>query len=560
MNDETHSRPVDDQRDDPFDAGLRAAFGPDSTGFGRGGESVLAVIERDLGPSYRLRLRDGPDERTDASLLAASVPACGLSGTGRYQIAGEIARGGVGVVLKGRDADLGREVAIKTLRAEYASRPAMVRRLVEEAQIGGQLQHPGVLPVYEMGLDASFRPYFTMKLVRGRTLAALLHDYGKDRARAALERHRLLSIFDQVCQTVAYAHARGVIHRDLKPSNVMVGAFGEVQVVDWGLAKVLTRSVASAASAAGELQPGPGEGEVATVRNGEPGAQSVAGSVLGTPAYMAPEQARGEVEKQDERCDVFALGAILYEILNLRPPYLGTGAEVLHQATEGRIEEALVDLDNCGADGELVQIARTCLAPAREDRPRDAGIVARAVSAYLAAAEERARRAQVEAATVRARADAERRARRLTTAVGLLALIAVLIGSSISLRAERQRVEAERRRVEAEHQRVELERQRVARLQAALTLFASLEGKGNWLLIQAKAAPADAAARWAEALFLCRQAVEQAAAIETAEATRRRSRALAAELKNGEDEARKRAAGVTAAAAVHGGGSREDPH
>jgi serine/threonine-protein kinase len=560
MNDETNSRSVDDQGDDPLDAGLRAAFGPDSTGFGQGGESVLALIERDLGPSLRLRLRDGPDERSDASRLETLVPACGWSGTGRYQIAGEIARGGVGVVLKGRDADLGREVAIKTLRAEYASRPAMVRRLVEEAQIGGQLQHPGVLPVYEMGLDANLRPYFTMKLVRGRTLAALLHAYDDDLARTAQERHRLLSIFDQVCQTVAYAHARGVIHRDLKPANVMVGAFGEVQVVDWGLAKVLSRAAASDVPAAGELQPGTGEGEVATVRNGEPGAQSVAGSVLGTPAYMAPEQARGEVEKQDERCDVFALGAILYEILTLRPPYIGTGAEVLRQATEGRIAEALVHLDTCAADGELVQIACTCLTPAREDRPRDAGIVARAISAYLAAAEERARRAQVEAATVRARADAERRARRLTMAVGALALIAVLIGSTISLRAERQRVEAERQRVEAEHQRVEVERQRVARLQAALTLFASLEGKGNWLLIQAKAAPANAAARWAEALFLCRQAVEQAVAIETDEATRRRSRALAAELRNGEEEARKRAAGVAAAAPVRGGGDHQDPH
>jgi serine/threonine-protein kinase len=546
MNDETNSRPVEDQGDDPLDAGLRAAFGPASTGFGRGGESVLAVIERDLGPSFRLRLRDGPVERPDASPPETPVPSYEWSGTDRYQIAGEIARGGVGVVLKGRDADLGREVAIKTLRAEYASRPAMVRRLVEEAQIGGQLQHPGVLPVYEMGLDASLRPYFTMKLVRGRTLAALLHDYDNDHARAGQERHRFLVIFEQICQTMAYAHARGVIHRDLKPSNVMVGAFGEVQVVDWGLAKVLTRAGAADAPAAGERQPGLGEGDVATVRDGEPGPQSLAGSVLGTPAYMAPEQARGQVEDQDERCDVFALGAILYEILTLRPPYVGTGPEALRQATEGRIEEALVHLDTCGAEGELVRIARTCLATAREERPRDAGIVARAVSAYLAAAEERARRAQLEAATVRARADAERRARRLTTAVGALALIAVLIGSGVSLRAERQRLA--------------FERQRVARLQAALRLFASLEGKGNWLLMQAKSAPADAAARWAEALFLCRQAVEQAAAIETDEATRRRSRALAAELKDGEDQARKRAAAVTPAVPVRAGGYREDPH
>ena len=111
----------------------------------------------------------------------------------------------------------------------------MIRRFIEEAQVGGQLQHPGILPVYELGLDAELRPYFTMRLVKGRTLAVLL----EERPEPDVDLGRFLALFEQVCQTVAYAHARGVIHRDLKPSNIMVGAFGEVQVVDWGLSKVL---------------------------------------------------------------------------------------------------------------------------------------------------------------------------------------------------------------------------------------------------------------------------------------------------------------------------------
>jgi serine/threonine-protein kinase len=511
MGDETDGRSIGQPGNDPIEAGLRAAFGPDSwPGSGRD-ESVLAVIERDFGISSHLRLREDPDEPADPGSGSGS----GRSGPGRYRIAGEIGRGGVGVVLKGRDADLGREVAIKTLRAEYAASPAMVRRLVEEAQIGGQLQHPGVLPVYEMGLNAGHMPYFTMKLVRGRTLADLLHD----RAEAGQERRRFLLIFEQVCQTVAYAHARGVVHRDLKPSNVMVGAFGEVHVVDWGLAKVLTRDRDVAEDAATAE-----ESAIATVRSGAPGADSEAGSVLGTPAYMAPEQARGEVDDLDERCDVFALGAILYEILTGRPPYQGAPREMLRQAAEGRLGEALGHLEACGAENELVRIARSCLAAERGERPREASIVAREVSACLASTEERARRSELDAAIARARAAAERRARRLTAALGVLAILAVLVGGGVALRAEHQRV---------------------ARLQTALALFGTLRGKSNWLISLAAAAPARDSARWAEALALTRQAVEQAASLETDEATRKRSHALAAELKTAEETARKRAAGLS---------------
>src|SRR5262249_25560388 len=151
----------------------------------------------------------------------------------RYQLQGEIARGGMGAVLRGRDVDLGRDLAVKVLLEKHAERPEGVRRFLEEAQIGGQLQHPGVGPVYDIGYCGE-RPFFTMKLVKGQTLQALL----AERADPGADRPRFLGIALQVCQAVAYAHAKGVIHRDLKPANVMVGAFGEVQVMDWGLAKV----------------------------------------------------------------------------------------------------------------------------------------------------------------------------------------------------------------------------------------------------------------------------------------------------------------------------------
>jgi serine/threonine-protein kinase len=205
----------------------------------------------------------------------------------RLQLLGEIARGGMGAVLRGRDTDLGRDLAVKVLLEAHGDQPELVRRFVEEAQIGGQLQHPGVVPIYELGAFADRRPFFTMKLVKGRTLAEIL----AKRDSPAGDLPRLLGAFAQVCQTMAYAHARGVIHRDLKPSNVMVGSFGEVQVMDWGLAKVMPRCGVAEDAAAG---PKPvHETVIATARTDSDGALSQAGCVMGTPAYMAPEQARG---------------------------------------------------------------------------------------------------------------------------------------------------------------------------------------------------------------------------------------------------------------------------
>jgi serine/threonine-protein kinase len=523
MGDTRDAMPPDEPEGDPLDAGLRAAFGLGSTA-GWGGESILAVFERDCGISSHLLLNDGPDDASGLISPVAPGPGDAYRGIGRYLIAGEIARGGVGVVFKGRDTDLGREVAIKTLRAEYAGEPAMVRRLIEEAQIGGQLQHPGVLPVYEMGLDPGRRPFFTMKLVRGQTLASLLNN----RTSPVEQRRRLLAEFEKVCQTVAYAHARGVVHRDLKPANVMVGSYGEVQVVDWGLAKVLARGGVADEPRAEERDTAAEEAAIATARSVAPGSRSEAGSILGTPAYMPPEQARGEVDGLDERCDVFALGAMLCEILTGKPPYVGPRHEVLSQAAEGRLADAFARLEASGADAELVRLSRSCLSVDRVQRPRDAGVVARAVSAYLASAEERLRRAETDAAIARARAAAERRARRLTLAAGVLALLVVLIGGGAYIQAERQGVQAEQ--------------QRIARLHNALVLIASLDMKGRWLLNQAAATSGPDAERWVECLTLTEQALRHTLALEADPSARRRSLNLLSELQAAEKAARVRAA------------------
>ncbi len=377
------------------------------------------------------RGRDVPRVR----LAGSEAPLPGTSASGRYEIVGEIARGGVGVVYRGRDTDLGRDVAMKVLRDEYAQRPELVQRFVEEAQIGGQLQHPGIVPVYELGVREGGKPYFAMKFVKGRTLSELLDARGD----VSEDRRALLSHFAQACHTVAYAHSRGVIHRDLKPANVMVGAFGEVQVVDWGFAKVLRRG-----GVEDERRAQQGATIVATLRSSAEGSASVVGSVMGTPAYMPPEQALGMVDQLTERADVFALGAILCEVLTGAPPYRGTPADVLTAAAQARLDEAYARLDACGADPQLVALARACLSPLPKDRPRTAREVAEVMRAFLSEAERRAREAGLRAAEAEVEVEEQRRARRQTLVVASAVLLVVLLGGGAFLL--RSRVAAARER------------------------------------------------------------------------------------------------------------------
>jgi serine/threonine-protein kinase len=349
---------------------------------------------------------------------------------GDYAVLEAVGRGGRGIVYRVSDPELNRPLAVKVLRPELRDDADAVRRFREEAQVMGQLQHPGIVPVHSLGRLPDGRPYFAMKLVQGRTLADLL----AARPAPADDRPRFLAIFQQVCQAVAYAHSRGVIHRDLKPANVMVGAFAEVQVMDWGLAKVLGEPASRGRRPPEDVADGAAD-TVSTVRSGATGVSSADGLVVGTFAYMSPEQALGRIEELDARADVFGLGAVLCELLTGAPPYDGAPWWRLHhRAASADLADAFARLDACGADADLIALARDCLAPERERRPPDAGAVATRLATYLTAVEERLRRAEVEKAAAQARAEearttarAERRARRLT--LGLAAAVLAIAAS-----------------------------------------------------------------------------------------------------------------------------------
>ncbi|HXG09730.1 MAG TPA: serine/threonine-protein kinase [Gemmataceae bacterium] len=301
-----------------------------------------------------------------------------------YELLEEIGRGGMGVVWRAHERRLQREVAVKLLREEET---AARNRFLFEATVTGQLQHPGIPAVHELGTLPDGRPFLAMKLVKGCTLHELLKSRDRDPSR---DRGRFLAIFEQVCHAVGYAHAHNVIHRDLKPGNVMVGAHGEVQVMDWGLAKVLHPSP--------ERERGEEDDSAATVPPvtaiGTPSRGDAAtrtGVVLGTLSYMAPEQAGGEIRKLDARSDVFGLGAMLCEILTGRPPYWGADSNAVRlQAVRWEIAEAFARLEASGAEPELIALCKRCLAREQADRPADGNAVAQEVAAIRQAAEERA--------------------------------------------------------------------------------------------------------------------------------------------------------------------------
>lgn len=375
---------------------------------------------------------------------------------GRYEMHEELAVGGMSRVFRAFDRSLNRDIALKVLRSRFMQKDEVALRFVEEARVTARLQHPGIVPVYETGKLRDGRPYIAMKLVHGRTLKDLL----AARSTPQQDRAHFISIFEQVCQTMAYCHSRGVLHRDLKPENIMVGAFGEAQVMDWGLAKTYDPNGAciDPSQLGGNLSylseykgENPSEAIEDTkivrvhVAHGMDGATE-AGQILGTFQYMPPEQALGETDRLDFRSDVFALGAIMCQILTGKPPYSLQRAEARRQARGAELGPAFAEMDKSGGDLELVALAKRCLNPVQAERPRDAGALALEVAAYLRGVQERLHdelvRQVAADANVRTRLHAEAAARtvkRTFTASGLAIVALLSIASFVALYYRGQR-------------------------------------------------------------------------------------------------------------------------
>jgi serine/threonine-protein kinase len=269
--------------------------------------SLAAVADADVRQSLD-GLTPSPPQAMVSLATTAHEPVAGE----RYTLSRLHATGGIGRVWLAHDGSLGRDVALKELRPERAGNPAVWARFLREAQVTGQLEHPGIVPIYEFGRRPEDKQlYYTMRFVRGRTLAEAAGAYRERRERGEagpLELRELLVAFIGVCNAAAYAHSRGVLHRDLKPQNVVLGDYGEVIVLDWGLARLMD-------------QPDDEAAPLQLPEEGEAGA-TVQGQVLGTPAYMAPEQAEGRLDLLGPATDVYGLGAILYEVLTGTPPFV----------------------------------------------------------------------------------------------------------------------------------------------------------------------------------------------------------------------------------------------
>lgn len=357
----------------------------------------------------------------------------------RYSLTRLHAEGGLGRIWVARDGSLERDVALKELKPHTATDANAWRRFLREAQVTGQLEHPNIVPVYELsqtGPEAA--PFYTMRLVKGKTLREAIGEY-HDRRRARhddpLALPRLLQAFVNVCQAVSYAHSRGVIHRDLKPDNIILGDFGEVLVLDWGLAKTRRGDDAAAVPASPAT-----EGKATATMAAE---LTALGSVVGTPAYMAPEQAAAQAEAVDERTDVFGLGGILFEILTGRPPR--TGSDV--RAMLGRaVDQPVMNPRQVLAEvpPALDAICARALALKPTDRYAAAVDVAQDVQRFLADEPTTAYRESWARRSARWRRK-HRTLVAVAAAVGLVSAAAIIFGLFV-----RQRIENDNLRREAE--------------------------------------------------------------------------------------------------------------
>ncbi len=329
---------------------------------------MSSELDETLGPTAAPTAPlDSEDDTTRGDMEPLRDPPVSL---GRFQLLGELGRGGMGRVLEAEDPKLRRSVAVKILIDPSRVGHEQLSRFTAEAQLTAQLAHPNIVPVHDMGTSDDGEIYFVMKKVEGKSLeeelSALRH--GDPAAARTWTRHRLLSAFIQVCNAVAYAHDRGVLHRDLKPANIMLGRFGEVLLMDWGVARILDEAPV-------EVHRKPLDR--VTV------AATLDGASVGTPGYMSPEQALGGVEL-DARSDVWSLGAILYEMLALRPAYTGDNVYALvFQAASGAPPSPRDAAPGRRIPEEIAAIAVRALQPKAADRYPSADELGAAVEQFL---------------------------------------------------------------------------------------------------------------------------------------------------------------------------------
>ncbi len=348
-------------------------------------------------------------------------PRSAQDALGRYPITGQLGEGGMGQILQIRDEEVGREMAAKVIKSQ--DDPLAVAALLREAKITGQLEHPNIVPLHELGMTDEGRIYFTMKRIEGADLAQLL-DPGVEQEGPTLFEY--LQIFVKICDAISFAHSRDVIHRDLKPANIMVGRFGEVQVMDWGLARVVGQPDPAASACTLDL----GAGSLTERTRGDGAAeplQTLDGSVVGTPAYMPPEQARGEIARLDRRTDVYALGAILYVMLTLEPPFEGDGArDVVDQVIQGRLAPPSKRTPEREIPRELEAVVLKAMSPEPRQRYETVAQIKQEIEAYIEGR-------LLQAAQYNAWQVAQKWAVRHKTAIGAAAAVALLSAVLVTL-------------------------------------------------------------------------------------------------------------------------------
>jgi eukaryotic-like serine/threonine-protein kinase len=287
--------------------------------------TVRQDLEQFADPDVHASLARLPTDREMSLASTATLPPRNHDDKSdeRFNVVRRHAWGGLGEVYVAEDLELHREVALKRLHERHANDEDSRTRFLQEAEVTGGLEHPGIVPVYGLGTSADGRPYYAMRFIRGQTLKEAIEHFHADITRSESERRielrQLLTRFIAVCNAIEYAHSRGVIHRDLKPSNIMLGKYGETLVVDWGLAKALRRRSEDA----------PGDEHTLIPSSGSGSSETLPGSAIGTPAYMSPEQAEGKIDEIGPASDVYSLGATLYTILTGKEPFDSKHIEII---------------------------------------------------------------------------------------------------------------------------------------------------------------------------------------------------------------------------------------